>query len=194
MSGNVIEYDKESFSFKLKNCPAQIKELEAFEKDLLFIVKFIKSRNINDKFQNLMKADIAKLKDSSKLFIRADKTTNRYELSPTEYKTLLKDNITKTYKKATPRLEDAINLEANHIGKGTRLDDKIECTAKNPAFIALKDHKANFRTSTSYRSLNPCKSRLGKISKLILEKANKYLAGPMEKLRCGYKLVWFDKK
>ena len=85
------------------------------------------------------------------------------------------DNITKTYKKATPRLEEAIKLEAKEIAKGIKLDDKIECTAKNPAFITLKDHKTNFRTSTPCRLLNPCKSELGKISKLILEKVNKYL-------------------
>ena len=32
MSGNVIHCDKESFGFKSKNCPTQIKELEEFEK------------------------------------------------------------------------------------------------------------------------------------------------------------------
>ena len=104
MSGNVIECDEESFGFKLKNCPAQIKELEAFEKDLLDIGKSIKSRDINNKSQNLMKADIAKAKVSPNLFIPPDKTTNMYELSPSEYKKLLKDNITKTCKKATPCL------------------------------------------------------------------------------------------
>ena len=38
-------------------------------------------------------------------------------------------------------MEDAISLEAKQIAKGIKLDDKIECTAKNPAFITLKDHK-----------------------------------------------------
>ena len=51
-----------------------------------------------------MKADIAKAKVSPNLFIPPDKTTNMYELSPSEYKKLLKDNITKTCKKATPCL------------------------------------------------------------------------------------------
>ena len=74
----------------------------------------------------MMKADIAKVKDSPNLFIPADKTTSMYELSPTEYKKLLKANITKAYKKATPCLEDAINLEAKQIAKGIKLDDKIE--------------------------------------------------------------------
>ena len=62
ISGNVIGGDKESFGFKSKKCPAQIKELEAFKKDLLDIVKSIKFRNINNKFQNLMKTYTAKVK------------------------------------------------------------------------------------------------------------------------------------
>ena len=40
--------------------------------------------------------------------------------------------------------------------------------------MTLKDQKRNFRTSTPCRLLNPCKSELDKINKLILEKASKY--------------------
>ena len=76
MSGNVNECDKESFGFKSKNCPVQIKELDAFEKDLLDIIKSIKFRQINNKFQSLMKADIVKVKALPNLFIPADKTAN----------------------------------------------------------------------------------------------------------------------
>lgn len=46
-----------------------------------------------------MKSDIAKVKVSLTLFIPPYKTTNKYELSPTEYKKLLKGN-NRTYKKA----------------------------------------------------------------------------------------------
>ena len=71
-----------------RNCPAQIKELEAFEKELLDIVKSIKFRNINIKFQNLIKADIARVKASPNLFIPADRTTNMYEISLTIQKNI----------------------------------------------------------------------------------------------------------
>ena len=40
----------------------------------------MKFRNINNKFENLMKADIAKVTASPNLFIPADKTTNLYEI------------------------------------------------------------------------------------------------------------------
>ena len=66
---------------------------------------------------------------------------------------------------------------AKQIAKNIKLYDQIVCTAKSSAFITLEDpQKKKFRTSTPCRLLNPCKSELGKISKLILEKANKYLA------------------
>ena len=62
MSVNGIECDKESFVFKSKNCLAKIQKLEAFEKALLHLVKSIKFRNIINKFQNLMNADVDKVK------------------------------------------------------------------------------------------------------------------------------------
>ena len=121
-------------------------QLEAFRKDLLDMVKSIKFRNINNKFQNLMKADVAKVKASPNLFIPADKTTNMYELSPAEEKKLFRSKT------------------------ACKLDDKIECTDKNSVFTTLKVHKTNFSTSVPCRLLNRYKSDFGKISKLILEK------------------------
>ena len=46
---------------------------------------------------------------------------------------------------------------------------------KNNAFVTLKDHKQNFRSVTRCCLINPCKSGLGKISKIILENINKAL-------------------
>ena len=47
--------------------------------------------------------------------------------------------------------------------------------AKNPAIITLKDHKPNFRSSLPCRLINPSKSELGKVSKVLLENINKQL-------------------
>ena len=57
---------------------------------------------------------------------------------------------------------------------------RIECLAKAPAFITLKDYKHNFHSSHACRLLNPCKSELGKVTKIILEKNNVSL---VEKLK-----------
>ena len=78
------------------------------------------------------------------MFTFADKTINTYKAPPREYNKLLKDNIAKSYKKSTDRLEKAISMEAKNIAKKIQLSDRIDCLAKTPAFITLKDHKDNF--------------------------------------------------
>ena len=93
-----------------------------------------------------------------------------YELTPKQYKKLLRGNVTKSYRKAPSRLENSINLEAKEIGINTNLDDRIECITKNKAFLRLKDHKQNFKSATQCRLISPGKSQPGKISKIILEK------------------------
>ena len=90
-----------------------------------------------------MKEDVAHIKSSNDILIFADKTNNLYKTSEEEYKKLLFNNITKSYRKSTKRLEKAINMEAKHISKKLELSNRIECLAENTAFISLKDHKPN---------------------------------------------------
>ena len=115
------------------------------------------------------------IKSSPDVYTFADKTTNIYKLPPQDYKKLLHENITKSYKKSPTRLEKSINLEAKEIAAGVKLDDRIEYMAKAPAYITLKDHKDNFRSAHPCRLINPCKSEIGKISKSILENINRNL-------------------
>ena len=119
-----------------------------------------------------MKEDISKIKASPNVLVFADKMTNIYQVSPLKYNKLLNDNVTKTYKKSTDRLEKSINMKAKYIVKSISLDNRIKCQAKTPAFITLKDHIENFRTSHPCCLINPCKSKQGKVRKKILEKAN----------------------
>ena len=48
----------ETYGFKSKLYPFQIKELDTFKKDLFQLLKTVKFRNRNGKFQNEMKDDI----------------------------------------------------------------------------------------------------------------------------------------
>ena len=94
------------------------------------------------------------------MLVFADKSSNIYEMSLEEYNKLLKENITKTYKHAPPKLEASINFEVKHIASKIALSDPIERLAKTPAYITLKDHKENFHTSTPCRLINPSKSEI----------------------------------
>ena len=110
-----------------------------------------------------------------------DKTTNLYEIPPNDYKQLLHRNISKTYKQSTKRMENAINMEAKNTAKNIKLDDRIESLAQTTAFITLKNHKENFRTSHPCRLINPSKSELGKVIKVKFGKCELKLGKVLER-------------
>ena len=81
------------FGFKSRKCPPQIAEMEKLVEDLLDIVQNIKFRRVDGQFQNILKEDIKKVRNSDKAFIFADKTTNWYKLDKTQYDKLPRDCI-----------------------------------------------------------------------------------------------------
>ena len=172
--------EKENYGFKTRKYPPQCKEIENFEKDPMNIVRNIKFQENTDEFQRKLKKDIEKIKSSPKVFVPAQKTSNMYELKPEEHSKLLKENITKTYEKAPKNLDHEINFEAKKIAENIDLDDRINCLAKTQAFITLKDHKKDFRSNPRSRLINPSKSELGKISKILPEDINSELRTILE--------------
>ena len=85
---------------------------------------------------------------------------------------LLRENITKTYKKADGNTIKQINGELKTIANDLNIGDRINVTAKQQAFITLKDHKDNFENNPTCRLINPAKSNMGLVSKQILERIN----------------------
>ena len=49
----------------------------------------------------------------------------------------------------------------------------MEWLSKGNAYIAVKNHKEEFPEKPWFRLINPWKSKIGKISKIILDKINK---------------------
>ena len=60
----------------------------------------MKFQENTEESQRKLKNDNKKIKSSPNIFVLADKTSNIYECKPEEQSKLLKENITKTYKKA----------------------------------------------------------------------------------------------
>ena len=108
------------------------------------MIRNIKFRSVKDTFQKKLKEVIPNIKQSPNAFVLADKTSNVYEMPAQQHKKFLHDNIIETCKKATPKLETSINLEAKDIAELINLDDSIEYITRTPAFIALKDLKPEF--------------------------------------------------
>ena len=102
----------------------------------------------------------------------ADKTTNAYAVEKDAYNKLLREYITKDYKKADPVLLKNINEEARDITNNLKLSGRVQQYSEKCGFITFKDHKPNFRNKIKCRLINPAKTEIGKISSEILKRVN----------------------
>lgn len=81
------------------------------------------------------------------------------------------------------------------MAQSLEIDDRVETIASRTPYITLKDHKENFRNNPQCRLINPTKSELGKVSKIILERINKKLlqATKVQQWKnTNAVLQWFD--
>ena len=88
--------------FKSKHHPGIIKESETFEKDLFDITSSLKFRNTTDDYQKQLKKDVFSINSSPDVLIFRGKTN---KATPEQYKKVINDNVTKTYKKSSSLLE-----------------------------------------------------------------------------------------
>ena len=118
-----------------------------------------------------MKEDLAKMKEknSSKIIIFADKTRNYYKCDLQQYEKLVTENISKEYRKANGNELKQLNMEAVKIAKNKKLENKMEIFTPGEAYLAIKDHKPVFPRKISCRLINPAKTDVGKLSRIILQ-------------------------
>ena len=91
----------EHFGLKSKKGAPFVEELRPFEEDLQKLVGNIEFGKAHNGFQDKLRKDINRIRSSSDaVFVKADKTRNLYQLPKTNYEKLLRENITKYYKKS----------------------------------------------------------------------------------------------
>ena len=95
---------------------------------------------IRNDFQDKLKEDINKICSSKNLFVFADKSTNLYKISDTEYNKLLSNNITSNYRKCENGVKQKTDKDPEKIVESLDLSKKMECYASCPAFITIKDY------------------------------------------------------
>ena len=82
---------------------------------------------IDTVFQNQLNKDINMINKDPFLFIPEDKTNNLYKVSNKDtYSKLLRDNITKSYKRSNVNLINNINIEVNTIRAELKIDDRMK--------------------------------------------------------------------
>ena len=163
---------KQTYGFKSTKNPPPIDELKDFEDDMLNMIQSTKFNQVNNPFLNKLKNNTKRIENESKLLIAADKTTNFYKLEPSTHNNLPEQNITKSYKKAQHTATHTIHSVDKSIATKLDIDDRVDITANKDAFITLKDHKPNIANKPTCRLINPTKSEIGKISKVILDRIN----------------------
>ena len=167
----------ETYGFKSNKAPPQMEHLNAFENDVYDLVSNIEFNQRRNDFQKKLSKDVREINKSGNVLVAADKTTNLYSMTSEHYGKLVKENVTKAYKKARDSIKHDIDKEGSDITTGLQLADRMEVIAERAAFITLKDHKPDFANKPSCRLINPAKSEVGIISKSIIERVNNRVRG-----------------
>ena len=95
------------------------------------MIEVVSFRGSSNEFQNTMRKDVDEIRRSRDIIVSADKSRNLYRMPAEEYKKLLLDNVTKSYRKAPDNAYATINEEARKTAKTLQLDDRMEIMAKS---------------------------------------------------------------
>ena len=109
------------------------------------------------------------VENSNKIIVKDDKSSNVYKMNPNKYKQMLHKEIIKHYQKAQLSLENELNKEVEILACKLKVEGRIEKYNIKRCFIKLKDHKSDFQSNPTCRLINPSKSQMHKISKIILQ-------------------------
>ena len=173
--GKLKSSNKNTYGFRTSLYPEPSPDLVQFESDLMDMIRNIEFRPVHNDFQARMREDITNIKNSNKVYVSADKSTNLYKMEKTDYESHLVNNITSTYKKSSQDQVDRINRGALECAKKLDLEDRMEKLQTTEAYITVKDHKEDFNVKPSFRLINPSKTDIGRVSKQLLDGINQEL-------------------
>ena len=165
---------RNTYKFRTSARAPPCKELKQFEEDLFGMLASIERRSFRNPLQEKMKSDLEYIRSlEDKVIVSSDKTSQLYIIDVEEYRNHQRKEIMKSYRKVSQAIADEIDSEAASLANDVKLDDRIEGMALQQSFLTLKDHKEDFPGKLSFRLINPAKSNLGRISKSILDRANR---------------------
>ena len=106
------------FNLKSRRCPPPIEDLKPFEDDMFKMIENLRFKKVRNSFQDKLKRDVKKINSSDKVLVFADKSRNVYKLEKPKYQKLLRENITKSYRKSDEQSVSNVNQELNDIMMG----------------------------------------------------------------------------
>ena len=94
------------------------------------MVKNVEFKKVPNSFQNQFKSDINNIKNETKVYMKADKTTNYYKVDVEKAEEWKRKSI----KEATPKLVADIKSEAASLATELGVEDRIFATVENQAY------------------------------------------------------------
>ena len=80
------------------------------------------------------------IRNSDKVIVAADYSSNLYKMSTTDYGKLVRENFTKNYKKTPENSKENINVEAMSFVTKLKLDERVQAYT-NESVVTINDHK-----------------------------------------------------
>ena len=138
--------------------------------DLFNLIKKIRFIKDHNSFQTKSNKDLKKLKNSKSVWVRADEWKNIYKTNPSNYHKILRNKITDSYKiNRNYTIPPPPNDDTLKCANELHIEDRLETFEMKDAYIQFKDHKYNFENKLESRWINPSKTELGIISKILLK-------------------------
>ena len=78
-------------------------------------------------------------------------------------------------KKQNTKVKGKINKKEKEVLKNKEALHRLDINEESNCFFTLKGHKENFQNSPTVRLINPATNKIGRISKVILDKINSSL-------------------
>ena len=121
--------------------PPAVEEMAQFKNDLLLLLKNVEFKKVNNDFQMRLRDDINEIKASNKMVVSADKSRHIYKIEKDEYKKLLRENITQTYKKLNGKKLRDINF----AGKKIAAKYQYQIINSRSSRVLLRTTRMNFQ-------------------------------------------------
>ena len=115
-----------SYGFRTEKHPPKQPELSKFEDEVLSIMTNIQFRLATNDLQRDVTEVRKRLKETDKVIIESDKTTNYYSMSCYDHDKKLLECITAEYKKGDLRLVNDINSEAMQLAQKLGMEKRIQ--------------------------------------------------------------------
>jgi hypothetical protein len=84
---------KEWYGFKSLRAPPKLKELEEFQEGLLELVDNVEFNKKSNQFLESLKDNLKDIDKEKKIYVAADKTSNKYLMDPEAYTELLEKSV-----------------------------------------------------------------------------------------------------